>query len=90
VLRPTLLYGEQDPRLVPSLIHLSEKMYNSLVRFAGSGGRQQITYVGKPGDFTQEFWKYWACWYNINILDMYSLISGLNIGVLQSIKSIIN
>jgi hypothetical protein len=46
-LRPTLLYGEQDPRLLPSLIHLSEKMDGHLLRFAGSGGRQQITYVGK-------------------------------------------
>lgn len=45
-LRPTLLYGEQDPRLLPSLIQLSEKMDGSLLRFAGSGGRQQITYVG--------------------------------------------
>jgi hypothetical protein len=51
-LRPTLLYGEQDPRLVPSLVHLAEKMDGSLVRFAGSGGRQQITYVGKSDDFT--------------------------------------
>ncbi|GFG32093.1 hypothetical protein Cfor_06863 [Coptotermes formosanus] len=45
-LRPTLLYGEQDPRLVTSLIHLSEKMDGSLVRFAGTGGLQQFTYVG--------------------------------------------
>ncbi|XP_023718357.1 3 beta-hydroxysteroid dehydrogenase/Delta 5--_4-isomerase type 2 isoform X2 [Cryptotermes secundus] len=45
-LRPTLLYGEQDPRLLPSLIQLSEKMEGTLMRFAGPGGRQQITYVG--------------------------------------------
>jgi hypothetical protein len=51
-LRPTLLYGEQDPRLVTSLIHLSEKMDGSLVRFAGTGGLQQFTYVGKASDFT--------------------------------------
>jgi hypothetical protein len=51
-LRPTLLYGEQDPRLVTSLIRLSEKMDGSLVRFAGPGGVQQFTYVGKTSDFT--------------------------------------
>jgi len=51
-LRPTLLYGEQDPRLVTSLIRLSEKMDGFLVRFAGSGGVQQFTYVGKTSDFT--------------------------------------
>jgi len=51
-LRPTLLYGEQDPRLVTSLIRLSEKMDGSLLRFAGRGGVQQFTYVGKTCDFT--------------------------------------
>lgn len=50
-LRPTLLYGEEDPRLVPSLIQLSEKMDGALVRFSGPGGLQQFTYVGKTSDF---------------------------------------
>jgi len=51
-LRPTLLYGEQDPRLVTSLNCLSEKMDGFLVRFAGPRGVQQFTYVGKTSDFT--------------------------------------
>jgi hypothetical protein len=50
-LRPTLLYGEQDPRLVTSVIRLSEKMDGSLVRFAGRGCLQQFTYVGKTSGF---------------------------------------
>ncbi|KAJ9583899.1 hypothetical protein L9F63_021756, partial [Diploptera punctata] len=45
-LRPTLLYGELDRHLIPSLIRLSEKFDGTLPRFAGAGGRQQLTYVG--------------------------------------------
>ncbi|XP_069703833.1 3 beta-hydroxysteroid dehydrogenase/Delta 5--_4-isomerase type 1 isoform X2 [Periplaneta americana] len=45
-LRPTLLYGEQDPRVVTGIVRLSDKLDGLLPRFAGSGGRQQLTYVG--------------------------------------------
>ncbi|PSN41461.1 3 beta-hydroxysteroid dehydrogenase/Delta 5--_4-isomerase type 3 [Blattella germanica] len=45
-LRPTLLYGELDTHIIPDLIRLSKMFNGVLPRFAGSGGRQQITYVG--------------------------------------------
>nr|CAD7571432.1 unnamed protein product [Timema californicum] len=45
-LRPTLLYGEQDCRLVTPLLKMARLQNGRLVRFAGPGGKQQITYVG--------------------------------------------
>ncbi|XP_066995623.2 3 beta-hydroxysteroid dehydrogenase/Delta 5--_4-isomerase type 1 isoform X2 [Anabrus simplex] len=45
-LRPTLLYGEQDPRLIPALIRFAEANAGRLIKFAGAGGKQQVTYVG--------------------------------------------
>ncbi|XP_014223333.1 3 beta-hydroxysteroid dehydrogenase/Delta 5--_4-isomerase type 4 [Trichogramma pretiosum] len=45
VLRPTPIYGENDPHLLPEIMRWAKKRKNTLPRL-GSGGKQQMTYVG--------------------------------------------
>ncbi|XP_024941878.1 3 beta-hydroxysteroid dehydrogenase/Delta 5--_4-isomerase type 2 isoform X2 [Cephus cinctus] len=45
-LRPTLLYGEEDSKLVSNILMIAKKGNYSLVRPAGAGGKQQLTYAG--------------------------------------------
>ncbi|XP_011503426.1 PREDICTED: 3 beta-hydroxysteroid dehydrogenase/Delta 5--_4-isomerase type 1 [Ceratosolen solmsi marchali] len=45
-LRPTLLYGEGDPHLLSIILHVAKNRGNCLPRLSGTGGKQQITYVG--------------------------------------------
>ncbi|KAJ8679873.1 hypothetical protein QAD02_015660 [Eretmocerus hayati] len=46
-LRPTLLYGEGDPHLLPRILQLARNRGdNSLPRLSYIPGKQQITYVG--------------------------------------------
>ncbi|XP_047109621.1 3 beta-hydroxysteroid dehydrogenase/Delta 5--_4-isomerase type 1 [Schistocerca piceifrons] len=44
--RPTLLYGELDPHLLPPLLRVARACDGRLPLLAGAGGRQQVTYVG--------------------------------------------
>ncbi|XP_023246176.1 3 beta-hydroxysteroid dehydrogenase/Delta 5--_4-isomerase type 1 [Copidosoma floridanum] len=43
-LRPTLLYGEGDPHLLPEILRFAK--HRDLPRLCGLAGKQQMTYVG--------------------------------------------
>ncbi|XP_058798056.1 3 beta-hydroxysteroid dehydrogenase/Delta 5--_4-isomerase type 1 isoform X2 [Phymastichus coffea] len=45
-LRPTLMYGEGDPHLLPKILSYAKSRGGRLPRFWGTTGKQQITYVG--------------------------------------------
>lgn len=46
-LRPTLLYGEEDYRFIPSIMKLADQYEGYIIQLAGLGGKQQLTYAGK-------------------------------------------
>lgn len=46
-LRPTFLYGEEDPLFLTSIIKVAHQHKNQVPKIAGQGGKQQLTYVGK-------------------------------------------
>uniref|UniRef100_A0A1B0CYW6 3-beta hydroxysteroid dehydrogenase/isomerase domain-containing protein n=1 Tax=Phlebotomus papatasi TaxID=29031 RepID=A0A1B0CYW6_PHLPP len=45
-LRPTVMYGECDERFFPLLMKIGARFGRQIPRIAGSGGKQQLTYVG--------------------------------------------
>lgn len=46
VLRPTPLYGEGDPRLIPCFASVAATLGGSLPQLGGPHGKHQVTYVG--------------------------------------------
>ncbi|KAL1140994.1 hypothetical protein AAG570_000920 [Ranatra chinensis] len=45
-IRPTLMYGEGDTKLIPSLMTIGNYCHQTFYRIAGQGGRQQLSYAG--------------------------------------------
>ncbi|XP_043276606.1 3 beta-hydroxysteroid dehydrogenase/Delta 5--_4-isomerase type 4 [Venturia canescens] len=45
-LRPSFLYGDGDEKFIGKFLKIGKNRGNSLLRLAGVGGKQQITYVG--------------------------------------------
>lgn len=46
VLRPTVMYGEEDHRYFPTLIKIGERFNGDIPKIAGVGGKPQISYAG--------------------------------------------
>ncbi|XP_077291622.1 3 beta-hydroxysteroid dehydrogenase/Delta 5--_4-isomerase type 2 [Arctopsyche grandis] len=45
-LRPSFIYGEEDPRFMTSIINVAQKMGGRVPKLAGAGGKQQVVYAG--------------------------------------------
>ncbi|XP_075217878.1 3 beta-hydroxysteroid dehydrogenase/Delta 5--_4-isomerase type 1 [Lycorma delicatula] len=45
-LRPTLMYGEEDFRMMPFIMKVANNFEGSIFRLAGLGGKHQLTYAG--------------------------------------------
>lgn len=46
-----MLYGEEDYRLIPSIIKIANHFEGSICQIAGLGGKHQLTYAGKYNIF---------------------------------------
>ena len=46
VLRPTMMFGEEDKRLIPAIIQAGNYFDKTFYRMAGYGGRHQVAYAG--------------------------------------------
>lgn len=45
-IRPTVLYGEEDPYFFPTLAKCTKKLGGIIPKVLGAGGKHQMTYVG--------------------------------------------
>jgi len=45
-IRPTVLYGEEDPYFFPTLAKITKKTGGIIPKVLGAGGKHQMTYVG--------------------------------------------
>lgn len=46
-LRPTMMYGEEDYKFMPTIIKVAHNFNQQIPKLFGQGGKHQITYVGE-------------------------------------------